>query len=70
MSTEAVRWDVLAVNLETYEVRVIARDKDQRNAEAIVAMAVLRCGLNEEFFTRHFAGKFNDGDDYLASETH
>ncbi len=43
-------FDVVAVNLNTGEERYIATSKTLRNAEAIVAMAVMRRGVNEDFF--------------------
>ena len=44
-------FDVIAVNIKTREECVLARDKTERNAEAIVTMAVVRRGVEEEFFT-------------------
>lgn len=56
--------DVVAVNLETNAVRVLERDKTPPNAEAIVSMAVLRRGLDVEFFATAHAGQFKDGDQW------
>ena len=43
-------FDVVAVNIKTGEQHVIERNKTERNAEAIVSMAVMRRGVDEEFF--------------------
>ncbi len=59
--------DVLAVNLATNKVRVIARDKSAADAEAVITMAVMRRGVDEEFFTDAPAGQYQDGDD-IAEE--
>lgn len=56
--------DVIAVNLETKKVRIFARGKDEKNAEAIVNMAVIRRGVDEEFYTTTPDGKYNEGDVY------
>lgn len=51
MTTETTKlYDVEAVNLATGEVRKIAEHKTLANAEAIVKMAVMRRGVDEEFF--------------------
>lgn len=55
-------FDVLAVSIETNAVRLMAQNKDERNAEAIVEMAVIRRGVEEEFFTTAPTGKYKDGD--------
>lgn len=43
-------FDVVAVNLNTKAERLIAEAKTEKNAEAIVMMAVMRRGVEEEFF--------------------
>jgi len=58
-------FDVVAVNIQTNNVRFMAQGKTERNAEAIVNMAVHRRGVEEEFYTEVPAGKFKEGDDYL-----
>lgn len=55
-------YDVVAVNLVTNTVRVIASGKTQENAEAIENMAVMRRGVEEEFFTAVRAESYKDGD--------
>jgi hypothetical protein len=44
-------FNVVAVNIKTGARRIIAERKTERNAEAIVDMAVMRRGVDEEFFT-------------------
>ena len=41
---------VVAVNIKTGARRVIESGKTERNAEAIVMMAVMRRGVEEEYF--------------------
>ncbi len=43
-------WDVVAVNLQTHEHRIIASGKWEADAEAIVSMAIMRRGVDDEFF--------------------
>ena len=43
-------FNVIAVNIKTTATRVIAIQKTHQNAEAIVKMAVMRRGVDEEFF--------------------
>lgn len=49
-------FDVVAVNISTGKERIIERNKTERNAEAIVSMAVMRRGVEEEFFKTVPAG--------------
>lgn len=55
-------FDVVAVNMDTEKVRLIAEKKNERNAEAIVMMAVGRRGVEEEFFSEVPHGKYKEGD--------
>jgi len=57
-------YDVLAVNMETHKVVLMGQSKTQRNAEAIENMAVLRRGLDTDFFVTVPAGKYSDGDEW------
>ena len=43
-------FNVVAVDLETGAERVLAENKTERNADAIVTMAVMRRGVENEFF--------------------
>ena len=55
-------YDVVAVNLKTSKIRLMAEKKTLRNAEAIVSMAVMRRGVEEEFFAEVEAGIYKEGD--------
>jgi hypothetical protein len=57
-------FDVIAVNIETNEIRLIAENKSDRNAEAIENMAVLRRGVKHEFFATVPHGKYKNGDSW------
>lgn len=59
--------DVVAVNMDTKRVRLMAEGKTERNAEAIVEMAVIRRGCEEEFFTTVPAGSHKEGDPWRSS---
>lgn len=59
-------FDVVAVDNSTNKVRFMAQGKTLANAEAIVSMAVMRRGLNEEFFTEVSTGKFKEGDEFTV----
>lgn len=50
MSEEPL-FDVVAVNLKTGAERFLDQRKTERNAEAIVDMAVIRRGVDVEFYT-------------------
>lgn len=63
MSDEQL-FDVVAVNLKTSKVRMFGENQTARNAEAIVKMAVMRRGCDEEFYTEAPAGKYKDGDTF------
>ncbi len=54
--------DVIEVEFKTHKVRVIGRNKSERNAEAVVSMAVMRRGVENSFFTMAPAGRYSDGD--------
>ena len=60
--TIAQTYDVVAVNLESNQVRLLAQQKTKRNAEAIVNMAVIRRGVNEEFFAEVAHGLYLEGE--------
>ncbi len=55
--------DVIEVGLRApHPIRLIATNKSEDDAEAIVKMAVMRRGVEHHFFTTAPAGKFRDGD--------
>jgi len=58
----AKMFDVVAVNFHTGVVRLMAENKSERNADAVVKMAVMRRGVDEEFFSEVPHGKYRDGD--------
>ena len=45
-------YDVIAVNIQSKQERVLATGKTRKNAEAIVNMAVMRQGLEKEYFKK------------------
>ena len=49
-------FDVVAVNIETYEERHIDTNKTERNAEAIITMCIMRLGCDSEFYKTVQAG--------------
>ena len=54
--------DVVAVDLKTNKVRLMAHHKTLANAEAIVNLAVFRLGVESEFFVSVEEGSYKDGD--------
>ena len=65
MNTETDdQFDIIGVDIGTSRVRVIGVGKTQRNAEAYMEMAVMRRGVDDEFFVVVPAGMYNDGDKY------
>lgn len=57
-----VLYDVVAVDLGTNRVRLIANSKRFSDAEAIVKMAVMRRGVEQEFFSEVPAGLYKEED--------
>ena len=56
-------YDVVAVDLEKNTIRFLGYDKTLANAEAIVNMAVMRRGVDQEFFAATVSGRYqNDGE--------
>lgn len=45
-----LRYNVVAVNSATGGRRILAADKTPSDAEAVVKMAVIRLGVDEEFY--------------------
>ena len=55
--------DVIEVEITSpHKVRVIAQNKTDADAEAIINMAVLRRGVESVFFTKTTVGSYQDGD--------
>jgi hypothetical protein len=60
--------DVVAVNLTTHKVRLMAKRLGAADAEAVIKMAVMRRGMEEEFFVDAPAGQYADGDMFWNSD--
>ena len=60
-------YDVVAVKFSGRTVRLIAEDKTLENAQAVVNMAVLRRGVEKEFYSEVPAGSYTDGDIWTGS---
>jgi hypothetical protein len=58
-------WDVVAVGINSGAHRVIAAGKTEEDADAIVKLAVMRRGVEEEFFKAVPHGD-NSGIEYMA----
>lgn len=61
------KYDVVAVSQKTSKVRLIGENKTKENAEAIETMAVIRRGVDEEFFATVPAGMYKEGDKYRGT---
>lgn len=59
-------FDVIAVDIKTKAVRIMAADMEIDNAEAFVSMAVVRRGVDKEFFAPRPAGSYKEGDKYAG----
>lgn len=57
-------YDVVAVNQKTGIVALMGEGKTARNAEAIERMAVMRRGLDTDFYATVPTGKYKQGDKY------
>lgn len=60
------KFDIVAVNLDTNKVRMIAESKSERSAEAIEEMAVMRRGVEDEFFAAVSGGSYKNGDEWVG----
>lgn len=60
--------DVVEVNISTRVVRILARDKSEDDAEAIIDMAVIRRGVEEHYYTFAAAGQYQDGDTWRSHD--
>lgn len=62
-------YDVVAVSIATGKVvSLYGESKTAKNAEAIINMAVMRQGVNENFYAEVPANKFKIGDTYKLGE--
>jgi len=57
-------YDVVAVSLDDNSVLWVDHKKTLPNAEAIIAMAVARQGVEDRFFAPIPHGKYEQGDQY------
>lgn len=55
-------YDVVAVNIETKRIRLFGERETLPNAEAIINMAVMRRGVDEEFYAEVPTGKYAEGE--------
>ena len=58
-------FDVVAISLQTNVVRLVAEKKSKEDADALVSMAVMQNGVDNEFFASVSAGAFRSGDQYI-----
>ena len=62
------KWfDVVAINVESRKVRMIAENKGEKAAEAIETMAVMRRGVEDEFFCVVPHGKYAEGETWAGA---
>lgn len=54
--------DVVAVSFEGSRVLWVEQNKTERNAEAIIKMAVIRQGVEDRYFTTAPPNKYKAGD--------
>lgn len=57
-------FDVIEVDIATRKITLMGENKNERNAEAIERMAIMRRTTDDNFFTTVPAGKYSDGDTY------
>lgn len=55
-------FDTVAINRKTNKVRIFERGKEYGNAEAIMKMAIMRRGLDEELYAVTTPGLYEEGD--------
>lgn len=60
------RYDVIAVSLDDNSILWVDENKTLPNAEAVVAMAVMRQGCLDRFFKEVPAGSYKQGEIYGA----
>ena len=60
-------YDVVAVDLKWSKVRLIAQSKTKTNADAIETMAVMRRGVEDEFFSVVPHGQYKDDDTWKGT---
>lgn len=63
-------YDVVAVHIKKNTVRLFGTEKTLRNAEAIVEMAVMRRGVDTEFYSEVPTGMYAEGDQWRGDRIH
>lgn len=58
------KYDVVAVNIKTQRVRLLAEGKTRDVAEAIERYAIVQRGVEEEFFSPVVRGHYKNDDQW------
>lgn len=61
-------YDVVSVNQETYEVRVLEENVSLERANRLVEYAVMRRGVETEFFSEAKHGTYSTGDTWKGAD--
>lgn len=61
-------YDVLAVSIKDQKVRILDTNKTKDAAEGVVMFAVMRRGVETEFYPIVEAGAYNEGDWYQGEK--
>ena len=61
-------FDVVAVSLDDSSIIWAEPNKTEADAEAVIKMAVMRQGVEDRFFGKATAGKYEAGDKYEGAE--
>ena len=59
-------YDVVAISLDDNSILWVDKNKTLPNAEAVVAMAVMRQGCGDRFFAPTPHGKYKQGDQWTG----
>lgn len=59
-----MEYDVVAVNIETHTVQLMATGKTLKSAKGVERMAIMRRGVDEEFFAVVLSGRYKEGDEW------
>lgn len=57
-------YDVVAIDIDTSRILWVDRKKTLPNAQAVVAMAVVRQGVEDRFFCEVPHGRYKEGDEW------
>lgn len=61
-------YDVVAVNIRSHVVRILEHAKDEKMADSVVQWAVMRRGVDSEFYVTVPAGTVAEGSNWLDRE--